>query len=274
MQKTILITGTSSGIGLHVAIGLKERGYHVIGTVRREADRANLQDHGIETVLLDLASTSSIKQAVEEVLALSHGQIYALFNNGAYGQPGAVEDLTRDALREQFEVNLFGTQELTNQLIPLMRKQGEGRIIQNSSVLGLVAMPLRGAYNASKFALEGLSDTMRQELRGSGVYVSLIEPGPVLSDFRKNALRAFRANVDIEHSIHHERYQKTLAKLQEEGAVVPFTLGPEAVLNKVIHALESKRPQNKYYVTFPTYLFGFLKRILPDRALQALLRQV
>lgn len=274
MQKTILITGTSSGIGRHVAIGLKERGYHVIGTVRREADRANLQDHGIETVLLDLASTSSIKQAVEEVLALSHGQIYALFNNGAYGQPGAVEDLTRDALREQFEVNLFGTQELTNQLIPLMRKQGEGRIIQNSSVLGLVAMPLRGAYNASKFALEGLSDTMRQELRGSGVYVSLIEPGPVLSDFRKNALRAFRANVDIEHSIHHERYQKTLAKLQEEGAVVPFTLGPEAVLNKVIHALESKRPQNKYYVTFPTYLFGFLKRILPDRALQALLRQV
>lgn len=274
MNKAVLVTGASTGIGLCVARGLKARGYHVIATVRREADKAILIADEIDVVLLDLASSASIVHAVQTVLALTDGKLYGLFNNGAYGQPGAVEDLSRNALREQFEVNLFGTQELTNLLIPIMRDQGEGRIMQNSSVLGIVAMPYRGAYNATKFALEGLSDTLRQELRGSGIFVSLIEPGPVTSRFRQNALKAFRRNIDLNNSVHSKTYQKTLEKLQKEGPIVPFTLPPEAVLKRVIHALESKRPQNKYYVTFPTYLFGFLKRALPDRALQALLRQV
>lgn len=199
------------------------------------------------------------------------GELYALFNNGAFGLPGAVEDLNRDALRAQFETNVFGWQELTNLAIPVMRQQGYGRIIQNSSVLGFVAMPFRGAYNASKYAIEGLSDTLRLELRGSNVHVSLIEPGPISSLFRMNAVKALQKYINIENSVHREKYQGVLARLNKQGPAVPFTLPPEAVLKRVIHALEAPKPQARYYVTVPTYLFGFLKRILSTRALDVLL---
>lgn len=273
-MKAVLVTGASSGIGLCVAKALNERGYQVIATARKLEDLNNLRDQGLQAVALDLASSSSIQQCVNQTLALTGGKLFGLFNNGAYGQPGAVEDLSRDALREQFEVNLFGTHELTNLLIPLMRKQGEGRIIQHNSVLGFVALSHRGAYNASKFALEGLSDTLRIELKGSGIYVSSIETGPVESKFRENSLRAFRRHIDLEKSIHRETYQKTVDRLETDGPAVPFTLPPEAVLKKVILALESERPSNHYFVTFPTYLFAFLKRVLPDRALQYLLGKV
>ncbi len=272
--KAILVTGASSGIGYCVAHGLKEKGYQVIATVRKQADLDRLNKEGLDVVMLDLASTGSIQECVRQTLAKTNGRLFGLFNNAAYGQPGAVEDLSRDALREQFEVNLFGTQELTNLIIPIMREQGEGRIIQNSSVLGLVAMSYRGAYNASKFALEGLSQTMRMELKGSGLFVSLIEPGPVESDFRKNALAALRRHIDIEKTVHRDVYKKTVDRLEALGAVVPFTLPPEAVLKKVLHALESSRPKNHYFVTFPTHLFSFLKRVLPDRILQAIVSKV
>lgn len=274
MNKAVLVTGASSGIGLCTARGLAKRGYQVIATVRKQEDRQRLQDEGMNVVMLDLACSGSIQACVEQTLAQTSGKLYGLFNNGAYGQPGAVEDLSRDALREQFEVNLFGTQELTNQIIPIMRQQGEGRIIQNSSVLGLVAMAYRGAYNASKFALEGLSETLRHEVHGSGIHVSLIEPGPIESRFRQNSLLAFRRHIDMEKSLHRDRYRATLERLEKAGPAVPFTLPPEAVLKKVIHALESSRPKNHYYVTFPTYLFAFLKRILPDRVLQNILKKV
>lgn len=273
-KQAVLVTGASSGIGYCVAHGLKDRGYFVIATVRKQADFERLTKEGIKVVKLDLASTSSIQECVKQVLALTEGRLYGLFNNAAFGQAGAVEDLSRDALREQFEVNLFGTQELTNLIIPIMRQLREGRIIQNSSVLGLVAMSYRGAYNASKFALEGLSDTMRMELKGSGIFVSLIEPGPVESEFRKNALSALRRHVDIENTVHRDVYKKTVERLEKEGPAVPFTLPPEAVLKKVIHALESSRPKNHYFVTFPTHLFAFLKRVLPDRMLQAILSKI
>ncbi len=273
-QKAILVTGASTGIGHCVAHGLNDRGYQVIATVRKATDRERLEQEGLKVVMLDLACSSSIQSCVEQTLALTGGRVYGLFNNAAYGQPGAVEDLTRDALREQFEVNLFGTHELTCHLIPVMRKQGEGRIIQNSSVLGFVAMAHRGAYNASKFALEGLSDTLRMELKGSGITVSLIEPGPIESEFRKNALAALKRHVNVEASVHRDRYLKTLARLEKEGQVVPFTLPPEAVLKKVLHALESRWPAHRYPVTLPTYFFAFLKRVLPDRMLQALLAKV
>jgi NAD(P)-dependent dehydrogenase (short-subunit alcohol dehydrogenase family) len=197
----------------------------------------------------------------------SEGQLYGLFNNGAYGQPGAVEDLTRETLRMQFEANFFGWHELTRLAIPVMRGHGEGRIVHNSSVLGFAAMPFRGAYNASKFALEGLTDTLRLELRGSGISVSLIEPGPILSRFRANALRALKENIDIEQSIYRDNYKGALARLSMEGPAAPFTLPPEAVLAKVVHALESRRPRPRYYVTVPTYLFGVLKRLLGTRQL-------
>lgn len=272
--KTVLITGCSTGIGYTTAVVLKKRGHQVIATTRKPDDVLRLQQQGFSAVQLDLADSHSIQQAVAAALELTDGKIDALFNNGAFGQPGAVEDLTRDVLRYQFETNLFGTHELTNLIIPLMRKQGQGRIIYNSSVLGLVAMKYRGAYNASKFALEGLADTLRLELYGTNIHISLIEPGPILSDFRKNAFALYRKNIDPTRSPHQETYKAMEARLQTEGAAVPFTLPAEMVSKKVTHALEAKRPKLRYYVTFPTYLFANLKRILPISWLDALLRKV
>jgi NAD(P)-dependent dehydrogenase (short-subunit alcohol dehydrogenase family) len=273
-RKTILITGCSSGIGYHCAWGLRERGYRIFATARKYEDVERLQAEGFEAYELDLANSVSINAAVAQVLAATGGELYGLFNNGAYGQPGAVEDLSRDMLRTQFETNLFGTHELANLVIPAMRRQGYGRIVQNSSVLGFAAMRFRGAYNASKFALEGLSDTLRLELAGSGVYVSLVEPGPILSRFRENSLDIYRRTIDAEASVHRDQYRAMLARLETEGPAAPFTLGPEAVLKKVIMALEAKRPRARYYVTFPTYLFGALKRVLPDRAMDWVLAKI
>jgi len=273
-EKSILITGCSSGIGLCVARGLKSRGYRVFATARKAHDVRQLKADGFESVQLDLADSDSIATAVDEILGRTGGTLDALFNNGAYGQPGAVEDLSRDVLRAQFETNLFGWHELTNRVLPAMRRQGHGRIVQNSSVLGFVALRYRGAYNASKYALEGLSDTLRLELVGTDIHVSLIEPGPVTSRFRENAFRAYQENIDPDSSAHRDRYLAMEARLQTKGPVVPFTLPPEAVLKKVIHALESPRPRARYYVTFPTYLFGTLKRLLSTRLLDKMLNKV
>jgi short-subunit dehydrogenase len=266
-QKTILITGCSSGIGYCVAHGLKQRGYRVIATARRKESVEQLKNEGFDALQLDLANSESIQQAFKEIMLITEGQLYALFNNGALGLPGAVEDLTRDNLKFQFETNVFGWLELTNLVIPVMRKQGYGRIIQNSSVLGFVAMPFRGAYNASKFAIEGLSDTLRLELKNTDIHISLIEPGPIISQFRANAVKALQQHINIEDSVHREKYHGVLERLNKEGPAAPFTLPPEAVLKRVIHALEAKRPKVRYAVTFPTYLFAFLKRILSDRQL-------
>jgi len=273
-EKSILITGCSSGIGLCVARGLKSRGYRVFATARKAHDVLQLKADGFESVQLDLADSDSIATAVDEILGRTGGTLDALFNNGAYGQPGAVEDLSRDVLRVQFETNLFGWHELTNRVLPVMRRQGHGRIVQNSSVLGFVALRYRGAYNASKYALEGLSDTLRLELVGTDIHVSLVEPGPVTSRFRENAFRAYQENIDPDSSVHRDRYLAMEARLQTKGPAVPFTLPPEAVLKKVIHALESPRPRARYYVTFPTYLFGTLKRLLSTRLLDKMLNKV
>ncbi len=273
-QRSVLITGCSSGIGRCVALGLQERGYKVFASVRQEKDIEALQKAGLNSLQIDLNSSSSIEHGFEAVLKETGGILYGLFNNGAYGQAGAVEDLSRDTLRRQFETNVFGWQELTNLVIPIMRQQGYGRIIQNSSILGIVSMPLRGAYNASKYAIEGLSDTLRLELKGSGVYISLIEPGPITSNFRQNAIIQFRKNIDYANSVHAKAYKGTIKKLETEGPVAPFTLPPDAVLSKVIKALEKRRPAERYYVTFPTHLFGFLRRILTTRALDRLLAKV
>lgn len=274
LSKTILITGCSSGIGYSTALELKNRGHQVIATARKLEDVTRLKEEGFTAIQLDLADTKSIKQAVIDTLELTGGRCDALFNNGAFGQPGAIEDLSRDVLRFQFETNLFGTHELTNLLIPLMRKQGHGRIIYNSSILGLVAMRYRGAYNASKFALEGLADTLRLELYGTNIHISLIEPGPILSDFRINSYALYKKNIDPVHSFHNDAYEAMETRLQKEGATVAFTLPTKAVVDKVIHALEAKKPKVRYYVTFPTYLFAVLKRILPMCWLDTLLRKV
>jgi len=273
-KKSILITGCSSGIGLCVARGLQQRGYRVFATARRQEDVDNLNREGLESLLLDLDDSDSINTAVDEVLQRTGGTLYALFNNGAYGQAGAVEDLRRDVLRQQFETNVFGWHELTNRILPVMRQQGYGRIIQNSSILGLIALPFRGAYNASKYAIEGLSDTLRMELRDTNIHISLIEPGPIESRFRANSFRAYQQNIERDSSPFRDRYLAMEQRLTKEGPAVPFTLPPEAVLKRVIHALESRRPRPHYYVTFPTYLFGYLKRLLSTRLMDDLLSRI
>ncbi len=229
--RTLLITGCSSGIGRRAAELMQARGWRVFATARRPESVTELRQAGFEDALqLDLDDSDSIARAVETVLGRTGGRLDALFNNGAYGQPGAVEDLRREVLRAQFETNLFGWLELTNRIIPVMRSQGHGRIVMNSSVLGLVALPFRGAYNASKFALEGLTDTLRLELHGSGITVSLIEPGPIESRFRANAYRKFLENIDIEHSAFREQYEGARRRLEKEGPAAPFTLPPDAVV--------------------------------------------
>ena len=272
-MKSILITGCSSGIGLCVAQGLRARGWRVFATARKADDIARLLAAGLESFRLDLDDSASLHEAVEETLRRTGGTLDALFNNGGYGQVGAVEDLTRDALRAQFETNLFGWIELTNRVLPVMRRQGYGRIVMNSSVLGYAAFPYRGAYSAAKFALEGLCDTLRHELHGSGIEVALVEPGPIVSRFRENCVAPFQRHIDWQHSRHRAQYEAQRARLEKPGPAAPFTLPPEAVLAKVLHALESSRPRPRYPVTVPAVAFWWLKRLLSTRAMDWLLRR-
>tara|TARA_R110000765_G_scaffold23336_5_gene59035 strand:+ start:1694 stop:2521 length:828 start_codon:yes stop_codon:yes gene_type:complete len=269
--KSILITGCSSGIGLHAALTLSARGYQVFATARKAQDVADLQAKGLTAYQLDLTNTDSITQAVTQVLEKTGGRLDYLFNNGAYGQPGALEDLPTQVLRDQFETNVFGWHELTKQIIPVMKRQGHGRIIQCSSVLGVVSMAYRGAYNASKYAIEGLTDTLRLELKSANIEVVLLEPGPINTQFRANALLAVQANIDIEASDHKVQYQQQIARLSSEKSNAPFTLEPLHVTQALIHALESKQPKLRYRITTATKLFAVLKRLLPARWLDYLL---
>ena len=271
--RSVLITGCSSGIGRCLAVGLQARGYRVFASVRQAQDMPELASLGLETLTLDLRDPASVATAVSTVLEKTGGRLYALINNGAYGQPGAVEDLSRAALREQFETNVFGTQELTNLVLPAMRSVNEGRIVQISSLLGIVCLAYRGAYNASKFALEALSDTMRLELAGSNIHVALVEPGPITSRFRANAFEAYQRHINKWKSEHREYYERVERRLGGEKPL-PFTLPPEAVLEKVIHALEARKPRLRYPVTFPSHLFTWLRRLLTGRALDQVLVRV
>lgn len=228
MPRFVLITGCSSGIGLAAAQALGQHGFTVIASARKAEDVTSLQQQGLLAVQLDLADSASIELGASAALHLAGGRLYGLFNNGAYGQPGALEDLPTEALREQFNTNLFGWHHLIRQVLPPMLEAKEGRIVQNSSVLGLVAMKYRGAYNASKFALEGYSDTLRLELAGSGVYISLIEPGPIDTRFRTNARSAFLRHIDPAQSRHQSAYRQTLTRLEKEGppAALPSPAKP------------------------------------------------
>lgn len=271
--RPVLITGCSSGIGRASAERLRERGFQVFAAVRRPQDAAVLSRAGFTTVVLDLDSPASIRLGFASVLAATGGHLYGLVSNAAYGQPGAVEDLSRDALRRQFETNLFGTMELANLAVPVMREQGHGRLVFVSSILGVVAMPMRGAYNASKFALEGLADSLRLELRGSGVRVSLVNPGAIESRFREHALEAADA-IDTEHSVHAARYARLRARNAAPGGKMPGSLPPTAVADKVQHALESRWPRVRYFVTVPAHVLAALKRLLPASWMDALLARL
>ena len=273
-MKNVLVTGCSSGIGYCVAKGLQERGYKVFATARKEEDLQRLQAEGLTAIHLDYANPESVDDLANELILRTNNEIYAVFHNGAYGQPGAVEDLSRAVIEEQFATNVFGWIQLTNRLLPFMRHVNEGRIIFNSSLLGLVSFPYRGAYNASKYAIEGFADTLRLELMDTDIGVSLIEPGPVESQFRYNAMLKFKEHIKPDSSFHRDKYRKVLKRLETKGAVIPFTLPPESVLKKVVKALESNKPKAHYYVTFPTYLFGYLKRLLPASLLDKFIMKV
>jgi NAD(P)-dependent dehydrogenase (short-subunit alcohol dehydrogenase family) len=270
VQRSILITGCSSGIGLASAREMKARGWRVFATARKPEDIARLKDEeGVESLYLDYAAPQSIEAAARHILDATDGKLAALFNNGAYGQPGAVEDLEPQVLRAQFEAGFFGWHDLTRRLIPAMRKQGHGRLVFCSSVLGLIAAPYRGAYCAAKFAVEAMADTLRIELAGTGIKVVLIEPGPIASRFVEHALEAYRRNIDLEASPHREIYRARIARL-EEGGSQTFKLGPEAVALKLAHALESANPKRRYYVTLPTYAAALFRRLLPASVLDAI----
>ena len=266
-ERSILITGASSGIGLAAAQMLKGRGWRVIATARKPEDFERLRvEEGLEVIPLELSDPASVGACGQEALRLTNGTLSALFNNGAYGQVGAVEDLPTEILRAQFEVNLFAAHTLVRKVLPAMRARGQGRIVQCSSVLGLVAAPYRGAYCASKFALEGLTDSLRLELADTPIRVSLIEPGPIRTRFVESALKRFRETIDIEGSPHRATYRQRLAAM-EAGGTNRFKLEPSEVVFKLIHALESPRPRRRYYVTTPTHAAGFLRRVLPGALL-------
>ena len=273
MKKNILITGCSSGIGYDTAHYLHNNGYTVYASARKQEDVKRLQDEGLETYLLDVTNHEQIKEVLEDIVK-KDGSIYAVFNNAGFGQPGGVEDISSDVLKEQFETNFFGLHELTRQAIKIMRGQGYGRILQHSSVLGLVSLRFRGAYNASKYAIEGLCDTLRLELMQTNIYVSTINTGPVHSDFRKNATKKFYENIVYEDSIFRDEYEKELLGRGEKKKDDPFTKNSDVVIKNVINALESKRPKPRYYNTLATHLLGGFKRILSTSLFDKILRKI
>lgn len=266
-QKSILITGCSSGIGYDAAHTLAKRGWRVLATCRAQKDCERLISEGLESFVLDYASDDSVQAGAEQALELTGGELFALFNNGAHATPGAVEDLPRDALRANFETNLFGQFDLINRLLPSMKKNQRGRIINNSSVLGFLALKYRGAYNSTKFAMEGLTDTLRIENIDSPVKIILIEPGPITSSIRQNSIAHFEKWINWENSAHAEAYRNILKPRLYDKNTTPdrFELPASAVTKKLIHALDSDRPKPRYYVTTPTYIAGIVKRFCTTR---------
>jgi len=274
MNKTILITGCSSGIGLCAATTLHKKGYRVFASARKDSDVLHLEQRGLESILLDVNDSESIRTALATLLEKTGGTLDAVFNNAGYGQGGAVEDLTRDMMRAQFETNVFGPMELITQILPIMRQQGYGRIIQNTSILGVITLPYYGAYAASKFALEAFSSTLRQELRGTSIFVSIIAPGPIESRFRDSAYKSFKQTIQQE-KLGNQLYKKLEHFFSNDSTSLPmFTLSPDAVVKKLIKALESPRPKAHYYVTIPAHLMAFLRRVLPDKVMDWIVSSV
>ncbi len=270
-QRTILISGCSSGIGLEAAKTLKARGWRVLATARKAEDLKRLESElGVEAFEMELSDLKSINACADAVLARTDGKIDALYNNAAYGVIGAMEDITGEVLRKHLDVNVVGTHELTRRIIPAMRAQGHGRIVTCSSVLGLVSGPFRGPYCASKFAVEAMTDALRYELKGSGISVSLLEPGPIRTQFLPSTLATFKATIDVARSPHKAAYAKRLAAMENDTAS-KLKLGPEAVVKKLILALESPNPKARYMISPHTYVAATLKRVLPGRVLDMVL---
>ncbi|MFM9939017.1 MAG: SDR family NAD(P)-dependent oxidoreductase [Hyphomicrobiaceae bacterium] len=273
-QRTILITGCSTGIGLAAARTLKGRGWRVLATARKPADLERLAGaEKLETIPLELSDSASIAKAADLTLEKTGGRLDALYNNAAYGIVGAMEDTTAEVLRDHLEVNVIAAHDLTRRLVPAMRAQGHGRIVMCSSVLGFVSGPYRGAYCASKFALEAMSDALRVELKPAGIHVSLLEPGPIESEFMATAIAKFRTHVQAGTSPHRAYYERRIKEM-EAGGQNRFKLGPEAVVAKLVHALESPRPKARYRIGLLTQGAAILKRTLPDAILDRLVARM
>jgi len=271
-HRNVLITGCSTGIGLAAARLMKEKGWHVFPTARKDDDLQMLEKEGFVPIHLDVADESSVTQAADKLLDLTESRVGAIVNNAGFGQPGAIEDLTREAMRYQFEVNVFGLQQLTNRLVPVFRKQGFGRIVNVSSILGRMTLPMMGIYSASKFALESMSDAMRIELRGSGVAVSIVEPGPIKTEFGRNAIEKARTQIDTVDSHFQDRYKRKLEVGEKEWeSQEPLSLPPQAVAVKIAHALESPRPRRRYPVTAVAWIGSFMVRFAPAALMDAML---
>ena len=254
LVKTVFITGCSSGIGFLAATALKTRGYRVIASCRKQHDQQQLIEQGFETILLDLDDPKSVERAANEVLALTNHRLYALFNNAGFGVYGQLNSITREQLEKQFSTNFFAVHQLTQLLLPAMLPYGEGRIIQTSSIVGIIATPGRGAYCASKYALEAWSDTLRLELANTGIKVCLIEPGPLATNFSNNTVQTDQAHI-----------------VKNPPIAKRFKLPAEAILPKLYHALESASPKVRYRVTLVTSIAAIGKRILPDKLLDKIL---
>ncbi len=265
-QRSVLITGCSTGIGHHCAHALKDRGWQVFATCRQERDCERLRDEGLDSFRLDYTDPASIETAVATALERTGGRLDALFNNGAYGHPGAVEDLEVEHLRLLFETNFLGWYDLTRRVLPAMRAQGHGRIVQNSSVLGYVALRFSSSYVASKHALEGWSDTLRLELAGTGIHVSILQPGPIRSKMLDNARARFMATIDVKASPFRKDYNREISRMNSGHTSSRFKLGPEIVFDRLVHALESNRPRARYRITIPAHVAAILKRALTTRA--------
>lgn len=266
-QRSILITGCSSGIGLAAAQRLKERGWRVFAAARRTQDVEKLNELGVNGIQLDVTDSDSIRKAVDTVLQATGGTLDALFNNAGILMAGVTEDLSRDMIRQQFETNVFGPMELIRYILPVMRKQGHGRIVQNSSILGIMTIPYYGAYNASKYALEGFTLTLRDECRDSGIEVSLINPGPIKTELRSHAHDIYRATVaNMSGTAHKSTYEK-LEKdyFPKDNKPKKSQASPDTVVRHLIHALESKRPKIHYFVGRTAIVVAWLHKLLPER---------
>lgn len=272
MTRSVLITGCSSGIGYDAAHGLRAAGWRVFASCRQEEDCARLRAEGFEAPRIDYADEASLEAGLAEVLEATGGTLDALYNNGAFGIPGAAEDLPRQALREIFEVNLFGVHDLMRRVVPVMRAQGHGRIVNCSSVLGMVPYKWRAAYVSTKYALEGLTDVWRLDMADTPIRVILIEPGPITSKIRENSIPHFERHIDWQNSPRRAQYEANLLKrLYQSRGPDKFELPPSAVTKKLRHALESRRPHPRYYVTTPTWFAGIARRVLSTRASDRLL---
>ena len=272
-ERTLLVTGASTGIGHYSAHVMKRRGWRVFATARKPEDLERLKAEGLEPVALDYTDEANVAACADQVLDATGGRLDGLFNNGAYGQLGALEDVETDHLRAQFEANFFGWHDLTRRILPAMRAQGSGRIVQCSSVLGFVAFKYRGPYNASKFALEGYTDTLRLEVKRFGIKVISIQPGPIESAFRTNARRIFEATIPWQTSAYSDEYQRQIERLRSTGRGA-FELGPEAVSDVLIKALEDANPRPVYRVTKPTHAMAALRRVLPTGRLHAVIERL